>query len=141
MARFDGKVAIVTGGSAGIGRAAALAFAGEGAAVVIADTAEQRGQQVMSEITGGGRRASFVATDVTVDAQVADLVARTVDEYGGLDFTFNNAGVEGDTAPTDQCTPENWSRVLAVDLTGSGHACTMRFGRCSSAAAGRSSTA
>jgi NAD(P)-dependent dehydrogenase (short-subunit alcohol dehydrogenase family) len=118
MARFDGKVAIVTGDSTGIGRAAALAFAREGAAVVIADVTEQRGRQVASEITNAGGRAGFIAADVAVDAQVADLVARTVAEYGDLDFAFNHAGIEGDQAPTDQCTPENWAHVLAVDLTG-----------------------
>lgn len=113
-----GKVAIVTGASAGIGRAAAFAMAAEGANVVIADVDVMRGEQVASDINDKGGTAVFVRTDVTDDASVAALVAETVARFGGLDVAFNNAGIEGTPAPTAECTPENWQRTLAVNLTG-----------------------
>jgi NAD(P)-dependent dehydrogenase (short-subunit alcohol dehydrogenase family) len=118
MGRLDDKVAIVTGASTGIGRATALAFAREGAAVAIADVDAERGPRVAEEIGGAGGKAIFVATDVADDAQVAHLVERTVVELGGLDVAFNNAGIEGAQAPTHECAPENWARVLAVNLGG-----------------------
>jgi NAD(P)-dependent dehydrogenase (short-subunit alcohol dehydrogenase family) len=118
MVELAGKVAIVTGGSAGIGRAAALAVATEGAAVVVADVDAERGEAVAREIVDTGGRAVFVLTDVADDASVAALVARTVEEYAGLDFAFNNAGIEGSPAITHECTPENWQRTLAVNLSG-----------------------
>lgn len=118
MGLFDDKVAIVTGGSAGIGRATARAFAREGASVVVADIDATRGAQVAAEITDAGGRAQFFATDVAVDADVERVVARTVDAFGRLDLAFNNAGVEGAPAPTPECTPESWARTIAVNLTG-----------------------
>jgi len=118
MGAFDGKVAIVTGGSAGIGRSTAIAFAREGAAVVIADIDSTRGEEVAREVADAGGRALFVATDVSVDADVERLVARTIDAFGGLDLAFNNAGVEGTPAPTPECTLDNWARTIAVNLTG-----------------------
>ncbi|MGH9085184.1 MAG: glucose 1-dehydrogenase [Acidimicrobiales bacterium] len=118
MAQLTGKVAIVTGGSAGIGRAAATALAAAGAAVVVADVDVVHGPEVVREIDHKGGRALFVETDVADDAQVAALVARTVTELGGLDIAFNNAGIEGTPAITHECTVENWQRTLAVNLTG-----------------------
>jgi NAD(P)-dependent dehydrogenase (short-subunit alcohol dehydrogenase family) len=115
---LDGKVVIVTGGSAGIGRAAALALAAEGAAVVVADVDTARGPQVAREIDDKGGRASFVHTDVAEDDSVAAMMAHAVQSFGGLDAAFNNAGIEGSPALTHECTPENWARTLAVNLTG-----------------------
>ena len=118
MGGLTGKVAIVTGASAGIGRSAALALAAEGAAVVVADIDDTRGGQVAAEINDKGGRATFVHTDVSDDTQVAAMVARAVDEFGGLDLAFNNAGIEGTSTPTHECTSENWQRTLAINLTG-----------------------
>ena len=118
MGELTGKVAIVTGASAGIGRAAAVALAAEGAAVVIADVDDTRGEQVAAEINDKGGKARFIHADMSDDAQVEAMVSQTVEEFGGLDLAFNNAGIEGTPAPTHECTPENWQRTLAVNLTG-----------------------
>lgn len=118
MGEMTGKVAIVTGASAGIGRATALALAEAGAAVVAADVDDERGEQLAAEITDKGGRALFVHVDVSDDAQVEAMVQRTVDELGGLDVAFNNAGIEGTPSPIHECTPEAWHRTLAVNLTG-----------------------
>lgn len=118
MGELTGKVAIVTGASAGIGRAAALALAAEDAAVVVADVDEARGEAVARAIVDKGGRAAFVRTDVADDAQVAAMVERAVEAFGGLDIAFNNAGIEGAAAPTHLCTPENFARTLAVNLGG-----------------------
>lgn len=118
MGRLDGKVAIVTGGSAGIGRATAVALAREGAAVVVADVTAERGEAVAAGIEADGGRALFVRADVSDDGDVARMVTKTVESFGGLDAAFNNAGIEGVPAVTDQCSQENWARTIAVNLTG-----------------------
>jgi NAD(P)-dependent dehydrogenase (short-subunit alcohol dehydrogenase family) len=112
------KVAIVTGGSNGIGRATALAVAAEGAAVTVADLDVEAGEAVAQEIRDKGGRAIFVRVDVADDASVAAMVARTVEEFGGLDLAFNNAGIEGTSGPLHETDPENWHRTIAVNLTG-----------------------
>lgn len=118
MNELAGKVAIVTGASAGIGRAAAFALAAEGASVVLADVDVTRGEQVAAELNDKGSNARFIRTDVTDDAQVAGLVSQSVEIFGGLDCAFNNAGIEGNPAVTHECTPENWQHTLAINLTG-----------------------
>ena len=118
MGELSGKVAFVTGASAGIGRAAAMALAAEDAAVVVADVDTARGEEVAAEIRDKGGRAFFVRTDVSDDAQVAAAISETVKTFGGLDLAFNNAGIEGVQAITHECTHENWTRTLAVNLTG-----------------------
>jgi NAD(P)-dependent dehydrogenase (short-subunit alcohol dehydrogenase family) len=118
MDGLRGKVGVVTGASAGIGRAAAVALAAEGASVVLADRDAARGEQVVADIVAKGGEAVFVATDVSDDASVAALLAAVEARFGGLDFAFNNAGIEGSQAATAECTVENWQRTIAVNLTG-----------------------
>jgi NAD(P)-dependent dehydrogenase (short-subunit alcohol dehydrogenase family) len=115
---MSGKVAIVTGASAGIGHATALAFGREGASVIVADVDARRGEQTADEIRALGADALFVRTDISSADDVAALVDRAVERFGRLDYAFNNAGIEGETAPTADCAVENWNRTIGVNLTG-----------------------
>src|SRR5690606_1217237 len=112
------KVALVTGGSSGIGKATAIAFAEAGWSVAVADVNEELGAQVAQEIEAKGSQAMFVRCDVADADQVKAMVERTVERFGRLDAAFNNAGVEGQPSETAECTSENWDRLLAVNLTG-----------------------
>jgi NAD(P)-dependent dehydrogenase (short-subunit alcohol dehydrogenase family) len=114
--RFKGKVALVTGGAFGIGRATAIAFAREGAKVVIADWVEDN--ETLGLILANGGTATFVKCDVSHAADVEAMVAKTISTYGRLDYAFNNAGIEGVSASTHACTEENWDRTLEVNLKG-----------------------
>ena len=118
MNEFEGKVALVTGGGSGIGRAAALAFAREGAQVVIGNRNVQRGEETVAMIQKAGGTASFKRTDVSVTAEIEALVQHAVKEYGGLDLAFNNAGVEGDVAPLVEQTEANYNAVMDVNVKG-----------------------
>jgi NAD(P)-dependent dehydrogenase (short-subunit alcohol dehydrogenase family) len=115
---FEDKVALVTGGSSGIGRATALAFARAGASVVVADVAEDGGEETVELIKETGGVADFVRTDVSKAADVAALIRAAVSTYGRLDYAFNNAGTDGELAPTADCTEENWDRLIATNLKG-----------------------
>lgn len=117
MSEWKEKVALVTGGSTGIGRATAVAFAREGARVVVADVNQAEGEETVSRIRAAGGEALFVRADVSRSAEVKALVERTLATYGRLDCAFNNAGIEGVMIPTVECTEENWDRVIAVNLT------------------------
>jgi NAD(P)-dependent dehydrogenase (short-subunit alcohol dehydrogenase family) len=116
--QLDGKVALVTGGGSGIGRASALALAQEGARVVVADIAALDGETTVQMIKEAGGEALFVRTDVTRADEVEALIATIVETYGQLDCAHNNAGIEGILAPVADCTEENWDRVIAVNLKG-----------------------
>ncbi len=114
--RFDGKVAIVTGGASGIGEATVRAFIREGANVVIADYSEH-GQQLANELAGGSERALFVKTDVTDTKAVQALIAKTVETYGRLDIMFANAGIAAD-GPIDELDEAAWQKTIDINLTG-----------------------
>ena len=118
MKEFEGKVALVTGGGSGIGRATALAFARDGAQVVIGNRNVQRGEETVAIIRKAGGTASFKRTDVLVTKDIEALVNHAVKEYGGLDLAFNNAGVEGDVAPIDEQTEANYNAVMDVNVKG-----------------------
>jgi NAD(P)-dependent dehydrogenase (short-subunit alcohol dehydrogenase family) len=105
---LDGKVALVTGGSSGFGRATSLAFAREGAKVVIGNRGVAGGEETVRMIQSLGGDAKFVKTDVSIGKEVEALVAQTVEIYGALHCAFNNAGILGALAPTADCTEENW---------------------------------
>jgi NAD(P)-dependent dehydrogenase (short-subunit alcohol dehydrogenase family) len=119
MARqFEGSVALVTGGAAGIGKAAVLAFAEQGAKVVIADLKVDRGNELARAVEDSGGRAIFVRTDVSKTGDVEELIGKTVSTFGRLDCAFNNAGIEGEPATTANCTEENFDRIIAINLKG-----------------------
>jgi len=117
--RFESKVVLVTGGNSGIGQAIALAFAKEGAKVVIAARRASEGSETVAMIEELGGQAHFVQTDVSQAAEVEAMVAECVEQYGGLDYAVNNAGIEGtplvQTAANEE---EAWDQVIAINLKG-----------------------
>src|SRR3989442_10017455 len=114
---FEGKVALVTGGTSGIGKTTAIAFARAGAKVVLSGRREKEGAQVVAEIKKLGGDAAFVRGDVAKDADVKKMVDFAVDKYGRLDVAFNNAGVEW-KGPLDQATEAEYRRVFDINVWG-----------------------
>ncbi len=112
---LEGKVALITGGASGIGRATALLFAEEGAAVSVVDIDAEAGEAVAREIVAGGGRAVFVRCDVTSASDCRNAVHRTVEEVGKLDILFNNAGIIR-RASVVETAEEEWDRVMAVNV-------------------------
>src|SRR5580692_6546468 len=115
---LKGKVALVTGGGSGIGKATAMAFAREGAKVAIADYVPEGGERTAKEIAAAGGEAIFIHADVSVGRQVEAMVNKIVQTWGRLDCAHNNAGIEGRMANTAECTEENFDRVIAINLKG-----------------------
>jgi NAD(P)-dependent dehydrogenase (short-subunit alcohol dehydrogenase family) len=113
-----GKVALVTGGSSGIGRAAALRLAAEGCAVGVLAHGREKVEQVVSEIEHAGGRALALASDVASEADMKAAVEALVGAFGRLDLLFANAGINGVWAPIDEITPEEWDRTINTNLRG-----------------------
>ncbi len=122
--RLAGRVAVVTGGGSGIGRASAVRFAAEGAVVTVADLDEAGGRQTVEQIQAAGGRGQYVSTDVTRldDVRAAFADAARLGGSGRLDVVFNNAGI-GFVGAVDETSPEDWERVMAVNLRGVYHGC------------------
>jgi NAD(P)-dependent dehydrogenase (short-subunit alcohol dehydrogenase family) len=118
MKRFDSKVVLVLGGSAGIGRAAAEAFAREGARVVVAARREEQGVAVVDAIRKAGGTARFIRADVSRDSDIKEAIDGTVKEFGQLDVLFNNAGIEGKNAPIADLTGADFDETFGVNVRG-----------------------
>jgi NAD(P)-dependent dehydrogenase (short-subunit alcohol dehydrogenase family) len=117
--QFTGKVAFVTGGASGIGRATALAFASEGARVAVADVSEQGVQETVRLVEQQGGQAIAARCDVTKAADIKAALDKTVEAFGRLDFAFNNAGIEPKKpAPTADYDEDEWNRIIDIDLRG-----------------------
>ena len=115
---LEDKVALVTGGGSGIGRASALAFAGERAKVIVADVDVKGGEETVHMIKQAGGEGTFVRVDVSKAYEVEALISEAVETYGRLDCAHNNAGIDGVRAFTADCTEENWDRIINTNLKG-----------------------
>lgn len=116
--RFERKSVIVTGAGSGIGRAAALAFAAEGARLIVAEVNSSSGEATAQQIRERGGDAHFVRTDVARSADCAAMVDAALSRYGRLDVAFNNAGINLAVAPIGAVDEQDWARILGVNLTG-----------------------
>jgi len=115
---FQNQVALVTGGSYGIGQATAIAFAQRGANVVIADWKEDEERTTINRIKSEGSEAIFVQCDIAKGSDVQHLMDTIINIFGRLDYAFNNAGIEGMMAPTHECTEENWDKTMDINIKG-----------------------
>lgn len=115
---FTGQVALVTGAGAGIGQATALAFAGEGLKVVVADRDVAGGEDTVAQIKAAGGSAIFLGCDVTVEAQVKQLMEQTISTYGRLDYAFNNAGIEIEQGRLADGTLDEFDAIMGVNVKG-----------------------
>lgn len=115
---FTGRVVFVTGAASGIGLATAELFAKKGASVMVADLGEDRCADAAKRIRAAGGEADYVEVDVSDAQQVEAAITTTVERYGGLHCAYNNAGIAGESAPTADCSLENWRRTIEVNLGG-----------------------
>ena len=118
MEGISGSTAIVTGGGSGIGREAAVRFGEEGANVVVVDVDVEGAEETADHVRDAGGDATVVETDVSDPEAVEAMVETAVDTYGGLDYAFNNAGIEGESEPSGEHPLGNWDQVIDVNLKG-----------------------
>ncbi len=116
---FEDEVVVITGGSSGIGRATAVAFAREGARVAVASRRAEESEETVRLVQAEGSEAIFIRTDVRNSAEVENLISKTVERFGGLNYAFNNAGVEGDAfVPIEKYDEEMWDQLIDINLKG-----------------------
>jgi NAD(P)-dependent dehydrogenase (short-subunit alcohol dehydrogenase family) len=113
---LDNKIVLVTGGGSGIGEAAALLYAANGATVVVCDIDQHKGRAVAQRILSDGGKAVFIGADVSKPKECAKLIDKIVETYGILDVAFNNAGIGGEMNPIADMSLEGWERIIAVNL-------------------------
>lgn len=118
MQDFNGKVALITGVTSGIGRAAAVAFAGRGAAVVGTGRRSELGQQLARDIEQSGGRMHFITSDVSLAESHPCVIEETLAQFGRLDFAFNNAGIEGKFRPIEKMPVEDYDAVMDTNARG-----------------------
>ncbi len=118
MSQFAGKVALVTGGNAGIGRATAIEFARQGAKVVVSGRRDKEGNEVIAEIKAAGGDAIFVKANVSKESDVQALIEKTLTTYGRLDFAFNNAGVEQSFSSLPEQAEETFDQIMDINVKG-----------------------
>ncbi len=118
MAECEGKVALVTGGTSGIGRETAVLFGERGARVVVAGRRVNDGKETVDLIHSAGGEGIFVQTDVSEASEVKAVVEKTVEAFGGLDYAFNNAGTEGKWVPIVEQSEEDWDQTIDINLKG-----------------------
>ncbi|NMG08090.1 SDR family oxidoreductase [Brasilonema sp. UFV-L1] len=116
--QFDGKVSLITGGTSGIGRSTAIAFAKEGAKVVLTGRREQQGKAVVEEIKELGGEAIFFRADVSLEEDVKATILKTISTYGKLDCAFNNAGIDLPPIPLHEQSVENFDKQMAINVRG-----------------------
>jgi NAD(P)-dependent dehydrogenase (short-subunit alcohol dehydrogenase family) len=117
-AELQNKIALVTGGTTGIGRETAVLFAKHGAKVVISGRREVEGNETIALVRAAGGDGLFIKSDVSKSADVRSLVQKTVEKFGRIDLLFNNAGVEGQWKPITEQTEEDWNSVIDINLKG-----------------------
>ncbi len=115
---MTGQVALVTGASSGIGRATAIAFACQGAKVMVADVDFRHGEETVASIRSQGGKAVFQKCDVSSEDDIKAALHRLNNEFGGLDFAFNNAGIEGEQSMIEDCSTANFDRIMSTNLRG-----------------------
>jgi len=118
MRQFAGRVVLVTGGNAGIGRATAAEFARQGAQVVVSGRREKEGRAVVAEIEASGGEAIFIKTDVSKESDVKAMIERTLAKFGRLDCAFNNAGIEQALTPLPDQTEETYDQIMDINVKG-----------------------
>jgi NAD(P)-dependent dehydrogenase (short-subunit alcohol dehydrogenase family) len=118
MTTLSGKVALVTGGTSGIGKASAIALAQAGANVVVAGRRQAEGEETIRLLQANGGDGFFVATDVSKEADVQALIEKTMARYGRLDIAFNNAGVEQEATPLPEQTETTYARIMDINVKG-----------------------
>jgi NAD(P)-dependent dehydrogenase (short-subunit alcohol dehydrogenase family) len=118
MSEWKGKVAVVTGGTSGIGRETAVLFASRGAKVVVSGRRQAEGEETVQLIRKAGSEGIFVKTDVSKSAEVKSMIDKAVATYGKIDCAFNNAGIEGAWSPIVDQSEEDWDQLIDINLKG-----------------------